>query len=343
MAPFLRTLLIAWVMAVQSTASAAAALDADQPPPGEAAPAAQPAGGMTYDAQPAPAPEGRELNGHLFLPSAEVPSPFAITSLVSYLTLGIGSTTAPVQFRIRTIERTVTYAGVGGVLGFEGAFLRYFSARLLIDEVIYSGLSGSSVLAVGSTLAVGFTPGLTASLPVGDKARVAFLFDARYAPSMALTIGSGISSIVDSCSLGQGCDVDRGSVFSQQNVWTVQPALAGSWAPMSPLGLTANVAFQNASSGDFSGQAIRLALAADFDFAHVSTVPVGLLAQFSWLAPVGGSGLQHVTDVGGGIFYTGRRNLAAGVQLVLRRFAVTPNVAVSFSTALSSLGLRYYW
>ena len=49
------------------------------------------------------------------------------------------------------------------------------------------------------------------------------------------------------------------------------------------------------------------------------------------------------TDLGGGIFYTGRKDLAAGVQFVSRRFAVVPNVDVSWKTYLATMGLRYFW
>ena len=42
------------------------------------------------------------------------------------------------------------------------------------------------------------------------------------------------------------------------------------------------------------------------------------------------------TDLGGGIFYTGRKDLAAGVQFVSRRFAVVPNVDVSWKTYLAT-------
>ena len=56
-----------------------------------------------------------------------------------------------------------------------------------------------------------------------------------------------------------------------------------------------------------------------------------------------GNGLEHVTDLGGGIFYTGRKDLASGVQIVSRRFAVVPNVDVSWKTYLATMGLRYFW
>ncbi len=96
-------------------------------------------------------------------------------------------------------------------------------------------------------------------------------------------------------------------------------------------------------NGDqFTGHALQLGVAVDLDFKAMSSVPLGLQGQFSWTAP-SGEGLQHVTDLGGGIFYTGRQHLALGVQVIARRFAVTPDVDVTWSTFLADVSMRYYW
>ena len=50
-----------------------------------------------------------------------------------------------------------------------------------------------------------------------------------------------------------------------------------------------------------------------------------------------------MTDLGGGIFYTGRPHLALGLQIVNRRFKVQPDVKVDWGTWLATIGLRYYW
>ncbi len=60
-------------------------------------------------------------------------------------------------------------------------------------------------------------------------------------------------------------------------------------------------------------------------------------------SPFAGKNLQHVTDLGLGLWYTGRRDLAAGAQFLVRRFAVAPDTQVSWGTKLAMLGLRYYW
>ena len=75
----------------------------------------------------------------------------------------------------------------------------------------------------------------------------------------------------------------------------------------------------------------------------MSRVPVGLQLTWSSLIPVSGEDNQRYTDVGGGLFYTGRKDLSLGLQLAVRRFAVVPEVEVSWSTVVAMIGLRYYW
>jgi hypothetical protein len=291
-------------------------------------------------------PYGRALNGHVFVPAADVPWPFVVTSLTSDLVLGYGQTTGNAQIGNEAFGGTLSYAGAGGLLGYEYAFLDHFSARAVINQIVYSGINGKSALAVGSQVRLGFSAGVTASLPLGDKARVGLLLDFLSNPTLGLTLASGLSAFADTCVQTSGCHVDPSKSFNSTNVLTLQPALAASWAPIRTLGVTANVAYQRLGStgtNSVSGNAIYLAAAADFDFGATSSVPVALQLQFSWSAPINATGAQHVTDLGGGVFYTARKELSAGVQVISRRFAVSPQVDVSWSTVIMLAGLRYFW
>ena len=299
--------------------------------------------------QQVPRPEGRILNGHVFMPSATVPGALVTTSFASYLLAGLGSTTGSFTIGDRSFNGTYDYGAIGAILGYEYAFGRYFSARLSINDVIYSGINGESAFAVGTQMQFGATLGVTASMPVGDAFRVGVLLDAGSVPGLALTIGSGLRAIVDRCNQGN-CTVGNGDIFSTRNAKTIQPAVAANWAVSRALGVTGNVAYVHVSQdqnagGTLTGDALSLGLASDFDFRAIGWAPIGLMVQFNWTAPFGGDApsLQHVTDLGGGIFYTGRDNLALGVQLVARRFAVQPTVNVTWSTYITTVGLRYYW
>jgi hypothetical protein len=344
---FARAALIAFVASATARTAVAAEESAPQTPPAEAA-------ATTPSAADAPAvhgeqgpPHGRILNGHVFMPSFTVAGALTTTSFATSLLLAYGSTTGSVQLAEKLYSGSFDYAGVGAALAYEYAFFRYFSARFTINEQVYSGIDGSSVIVVGTSLGAGGAIGATASIPVGDSLRVGVLLDYGITPGFGLTIGNGIRTVIQACRAGD-CNVgDNDALFKKNNAITVQPALAANWAPWRPLGLTANVAYlsvsQHRNEGTFNGEAMSAAAAADFDFLGISTVPIGLQVTFSWTAPISGSGLQHVTDLGGGIFYTGREHLALGVQFVSRRFAVEPNVEVSWDTSLATVGLRYYW
>jgi hypothetical protein len=289
---------------------------------------------------------GRTLNGHIFMPAADAPWPMTVTSLASFLNIGYGETTSQFKILNRTFGGTREYAAAGGFFSYEYAFLDYFSARAHLSETIFSGINGTSALAVGTQFQLGFGLGGTASLPIGDTARVGVLLDWDTTPRLGLTIASGLQNIANSCQSPSGCVLDTGKIFASTNVHTLSPAIAASWAPFRTLGLTANVAYQHVTSGGdttVEGDAFYMAGAIDYDFGAMSSVPIGLQVQASWTAPFSGNGLQHVTDFGGGIFYTGRKDLAAGVQIVSRRFAVTPNVDVSWKTFIVTMGLRYFW
>lgn len=294
----------------------------------------------------ADAPPDRVLNGHVFMPSAVVPGALTTTSFATYLITVYGNTSGSAQIGDQLYSGTFDYAGVGATLGFEYAFLKYFSARLSITELVYSGINGSSALVIGTQVSTAGSLGFTGSLPIGDSLKLALLVDGGIGPGLALTIGSGINTIIKACQQGN-CSAGTGEIFQTRNSFTFQPAIAMSWAPWRPFGVTANLSYafvtQNLNAGSVSGQAFGLGVALDFDFYAISNVPIGLQAVFTWTAPTSGTNLQHVSDLGGGIFYTGRPHLALGLQIVARRFAVNPGVNVSWSTWLGTIGLRYYW
>jgi len=122
--------------------------------------------------------QGRVLNGHVFMPSATVAGALTTTSFGTFLLLGIGTTSASAQVGDKTYSGSFDYAGTGAALAYEYAFMRYFSARFAMNDVIYSGIDGPSAIVVGTSLQFEASLGVTASLPVGDSLRVGVLFDA---------------------------------------------------------------------------------------------------------------------------------------------------------------------
>jgi hypothetical protein len=320
-----------------------------------AAPAAAPGPSTVTAPAPAPtavqaisaAPDGRVVAGHTFMPSASVAGALVTTSFASGLVLGYGTTSGSFQIGDRVFDRTFDYAGIGATLGYEYAFLPWLSARFGLMEAMYSGIDGPSAIVVGTTLQTAFDLGATASLPVGDTLRLGFLFDAGVAPGLALTIGNGIQAVIDSCNAGD-CNLGNSEdVFKLNNVRTYKPAIAANWVPWRPLGVTANLAYvyatQKQNDGTFTGHAYELAVAADLDLRELWRVPIGLQLTYAWTSEVSGTDLQSVADLGGGLFYTGRKELALGFQFFVRRFRVQPELDLTWSTVVTNLGLRYYF
>jgi hypothetical protein len=313
---------------------------------------------LAADPAPAPRPGGRELGGHVFMPALGLVMPFATTSFGTYLTLGEGTTHGSISLHVpgapadappQTFSGTVSYAAIGGALGYEHALAPWLSARLRFTETLYTGTTGAAVVVVGSNARLGLGAGLTAGLPLGDTVRVAAILDAGYAPRMGLLLGPALKDAYQRCSSGlSNCEFDFSKLFEQKNVLHLEPGVAISWAPHRSLGLTGNLSYASDSidtsgSGTVTEGGVSVGGAADFDFNAISPVALGLQVTWNSMIPLSGGTDRRYTDLGGGLFYTGRKDLSLGLQFVVRRFKVAPAVDVSWSTVVATMGLRYYW
>jgi hypothetical protein len=299
------------------------------------------------DAAPAPEREGdRTLAGHVFVPTTLVPGPFATTSFSTQMIIMGGSSMAEIQVGDETFSGAMDFAGIGAFAQYEYSFLDHFSVRAWLDDLIFSGLSGQAVILIGSEVQGGFGAGATASMKLGDRVRAAVLLDAGYTPSVALTIAEAIDRVIDSCESPSGCDVSAGSAVEIENVLKVEPAVSLAVAVSRWLGVTTNASYVylDSDAETSASNGVQLGAALDVDLKPAMGYPLGLSGQFSWTAPVGESSLQHVTDAGVGIYYTGREELAVGVQILGRRWSIQPGFAdTEWSAYFTTIGLRYYW
>jgi hypothetical protein len=289
------------------------------------------------------------------MPTLGIPDPFATTSFGTYLTLGAGTTKGSVTLQVpgssapQTYTGDVSFAAVGGVLAFQYEFLRGVAARVGLSETIYSGTTGAAAAVVGTNARVGLGAGITAGLPIGYSLRVAGVLDASYTPRFGLLLGPAVKSAYESCQAGvASCQFDFSKLFEQENVLEVVPGVTAGWAPLTSLGITGGLSYSYASidtsgSGTKSRSGLSVGAAVDFDLLALSRVPVGLQVTWNSLIPITGEGDSRYTDLGGGLFYTGRKDLSLGFQFVNRRFRVDPAVDVSWHTIVGLLGLRYYW
>jgi hypothetical protein len=165
----------------------------------------------------------RALNGHVFIPSRYILSPFSQTLFGMGVVFGFANATGP-QFSTsgpdagQVIgEQDYTYGLLG--LGFEFHFklAEWLSMRFAGAGSVFTGIDGKSVLVVGASGNVGGQAGLTAGMPIGKKARGALTFDVEYTPSIDITVAAGIIQALETN------DVSSSDYFNDQNILTFVP------------------------------------------------------------------------------------------------------------------------
>jgi hypothetical protein len=117
-----------------------------------------------------------------------------------------------------------------------------------------------------------------------------------------------------------------------------------AWAPWRFLGLTGNARFLFPTGGgnaQYAANGVILGAMADFDAMQVLPwLPLGVNAVYAIITPFGQGGTT-TQEFGFGLWYTGRKALAVGVELDWRRGRISSEL-VSTAT-LAWLNLRYYW
>ncbi len=344
-------------MRILSALSAALLLATTSASAQEAKPAAPPAPAASASApvpvpQPAEPKMARELNGHAFLPSHIVDNPFSDSSFGITFGLGSGEAWAP------TLQWTPPdppalgpskwygYTGLGiGVVG-SYRILEYLSVRALLVTTAYLGTGNGAVLTVGTAARVTAGAGVKGSLPVGDNFRFAATFDITYGPVYSVLIAQGLRDTIQQCIANpQTCNIDQGSFMQQQSTVTYVGGLVGSWAPWRFLGVTANVQFlfpTKTGRASYSQNGIALGAVADFDLKPlVSFLPIGLNAAYSITSPMGSNGVTTLQEYGGGLYYTGRKDLALGFELDWKIGRLESQLASQVTTGW--LNFKYYW
>lgn len=304
---------------------------------------------------PKPAPPekmGHEMNGHFFLPSHLIDDPFSNTSFGMTFGLGSGDALGPtVQLSppppvVLPDSKSYGYTGIGVGLAMDVRILEYLSARALISTTAYLGTGNGAVIAVGSSARVTGDVGVKGSLPVGKQFRFAASFDVSYGPVYSLLIAEGIANAVNACRIDpQTCQIDLGSFLEASNTVTYIGGLSGAWAPLPYLGFILNAQFiapTKTGKASVSQNGYTLAAMADFDAKPLlSWLPLGMNVTYSITSPIGSNGVTTSQDYGVGLYYTGRPDLALGLELDWKRNRLAGN-QVGQST-LAWINFRYYW
>jgi hypothetical protein len=317
-------------------------------------PAASPVPAAAAIAAPPPAPVleekmGRELGGHYFMPSHIIQDPFSYTALATFIGLGSGNALGP-EFQLQPPaiigEKWYGFTGLGLGILMNVRILEYLSAYALLNTTAYLGTGSGAALTVGTSARLTGAVGVKGSLPVGDKWRFSAALDVSYGPVFSLLLANGLVDALNNCRVNPSqCSYNFGEGFQQINTVTWTGGLAGSWAPTPYLGFTGNAQFiAPTKTGDASiaQNGVNLAIAGEFDtLPLVKWLPLGVNAAYQLTTGVGGNKVATANEAGFGFYYTGRKDLAVGLEIDWK-WSTLETQQVSTAT-LAWLNFRYYW
>jgi len=293
-----------------------------------------------------PDPSHRSLNGHVFMPSEVIDNPFTATSVGMSLVFGVGSAVGPkygIVWSPPSLEvvgtQDYSFAGVGGYFRYDQRLWDWISVRAKLGWALFSGIDGPSAIAVGANVRPAGSIGVTLGRNFGDSLRLAALVDLDYSPQMALLVAAALAYAIENQ------DIDPGQAFQQDNVLTVVPGVAASWAPIPALGVTAQLMYVGASldtqEDSLNESGYSLGLMADLDFGGFTRVPIGVALGARITGPFGSGDIDTVRQWILGVQYTGREELAIGVELYWQTFLVRPEL--DSEVQIAQFVMRYYW
>ncbi len=312
----------------------------------------------------------RELGGHRFIPSSIAPDPFLTTQVSA--SLGFGAARNLVV-PIRNLEDSLLKTETGD-LGFLGIDLQY-QQRVTGWLVVRAGLGASARLGVdafsfaaeGLSSVYGVNLGTTAGILKKERFQVSAALDyasnslfatkpLTYLRNVAGEIervidsiaGSGtpidsavVDSVLDAIDLSQFSVTESGS-SSRTSVGVRMAYAAAPW-----IGFTASL---QTGVGDLIGSSstdhgiIDVAGSASLDFGRLWKVPVGvaLAARYQNFNARAGDEVAGLTTLSAFISYTGRRDLALGIELSSAQLG-QPSTDETVSVGRAALTITYYF
>jgi len=312
----------------------------------------------------------RELGGHRFIPSLVAPDPFLTTRVAASLSFGgAQNLVVPIRNLDDSLLKTVT-----GDLGFLGIDLEY-QQRITGWLVVRGGLGGSarvgvdafSFAAEGLSTVYGFNLGTTAGILRKERFQLSAALDhssntlfgtkpLTYLRNVAGEIervidsiaGSGtpidsaiVDSVLDAIDLSQFSVVESGS-SARTSVGVRMAYAAAPW-----IGFTASL---QTGVGDLIGSSstehgiIDVAGSASMDFGRLWKVPIGvaLAARYQNFNARAGDEVAGLTTFGAFISYTGRRDLALGLEITRAQLG-QPSTDQTVSVGRAALTITYYF
>jgi hypothetical protein len=287
----------------------------------------------------------RELNGHFFVPSLTVPDPFVPTLFSLSTGAGHAWVDGP-SFDPRGNPvggESYRAAALAESMTFQAAILSWWALRLASGGGLYGGVNARSALVLGAIIPLDVTPGTTVSWKIGRFVRLGGTFDFQY---QYRTVIDPLAAVRTSLASSQ---VDTSQVHQRVNSYSVIPGATVAAALHPAVGLVGSVQYLwNGRDDGTSTQSVSyivIGVSAQLDLKPlVSRVPLGVLGAYRAQIPFESSE-RLIQSVEGALFYTGRKDLALGLDLQGQWFDLRPGspFPLSASALIAALTVRYYW
>lgn len=265
---------------------------------------------------------GRRLHGHSFIPSQYLRDPFTATyfTATTRATLAqsaLPSATAPAE--------PLVFAGYAQEFSLQVSIFQALAVRGTLRAGVRSGLTAAALRLQGTDAYYGGSAGVTASLRLKSALRLGVAGDVDYAPNYNVNILRSLDSVLNPAPDSLGVLLDRvasqkDSLLTQREPLWLSLAVSLAAGLHRAVGLLAEVTYRNqirSVAPGASADAFSAAAALSLDLRGVSKVPLGAVLGYRLGTALGGLAGLPLQQGMLGIFYTGRPQLALGLDCQL--------------------------
>jgi hypothetical protein len=280
--------------------------------------------------------EGRLLGGHRFIPSEFVAGPFITTDFTTLTGLGFASASV-------TVSGSTTTFNLGALsqsMRMQYAPTDWLAIRAGAAGLVFSGIDQDAALNFGATVGYGLLVGASAGWRF-DRLRVAGSLDINSGQTYTFNILSAINASVTAGT------VSAATLLTSTRNLMVTPSAQVAYGFSPTLGAFGNAGFSfaNATTAGVtqSSSALNAGGGLSIDLQPGSQVPIGFLAAYNLEVdfPPGGAASTTSHQFAGGVFYTGRPNLALGIEA--RATLSSPSPQVTLTVIEAVFGVHYFW
>jgi hypothetical protein len=284
----------------------------------------------------------RSLNGHEFIPSEVIPTPFASSHFATLTGGGIA-------FNVKTPFIDLDGQEVGtleGDVGFMALGFRYqqgltgwLAARFAFVGGARIGVDEQAMLAQGVTGTYGMQLGGIARIKQWDKVILSGAVDITRTDVVGVDPYGFVQRVVD-----EGLGSEDNDLVNSGNVYSVRGGVLAGWAPNPWLGLNGSF---DVSQGEFSEMdsetVLGGGLAVGADLKNLGTIPLGLqlVARTSGVTSGGADLATRSWTYGLGVSYTGWDDFSIGFEASMNTFSRRDD-GDDFESFIGTFNLRYW-